>query len=109
MKPICDSDMIINIGPQSPALYGSMKLAIKLNGEIIKSVESVIGYNHRGIEKLAESIGEGLINVLDSLMDAFADLLNSKWFQNLISLSQYFSPLFSLLLFVIFRNFLFSD
>jgi len=56
MKPICDSDMIINIGPQSPALYGSMKLAIKLNGEIIKSVESVIGYNHRGIEKLAESL-----------------------------------------------------
>ena len=37
-----------------------------------------------GIEKLAESIGDGLINVLGDLMDALADLLNSKWFQNLI-------------------------
>lgn len=37
-----------------------------------------------GIEKLTESIGDGLIIVLDNLMDAFADLLNSKWFQGLI-------------------------
>ena len=38
----------------------------------------------KGLEHLAETIGEGLINVLGDLMDALADLLNSKWFQNLI-------------------------
>jgi len=48
-------EMIINIGPQHPSTHGVLRLIINLNGEIIKSTKPVIGYLHRGMEKLAES------------------------------------------------------
>lgn len=47
--------MKINIGPQHPATHGVLRLVLELEGEIIKSCEPVIGYLHRGIEKMAES------------------------------------------------------
>ncbi len=48
-------DMIINVGPQHPSTHGVLRLVMTLNGEIIKDTEPVIGYLHRGQEKLAES------------------------------------------------------
>ncbi len=45
----------INIGPQHPSTHGVLRLVIELDGEIIKSCEPVIGYLHRGMEKMAES------------------------------------------------------
>lgn len=47
--------MKINIGPQHPATHGVLRLVIELDGEIIKSCEPVVGYLHRGMEKMAES------------------------------------------------------
>lgn len=47
--------MKINIGPQHPATHGVLRLVLELEGEIIKSCEPVIGYLHRGMEKMAES------------------------------------------------------
>ncbi|MDP9184637.1 MAG: NADH-quinone oxidoreductase subunit D, partial [Actinomycetota bacterium] len=46
--------MILNIGPQHPATHGVLRIVIELDGEIIKRAEPVIGYMHRGAEKLAE-------------------------------------------------------
>lgn len=46
--------MKINIGPQHPATHGVLRLVLELDGEIIKSAEPVIGYLHRGMEKMAE-------------------------------------------------------
>lgn len=45
----------LNIGPQHPATHGVLRLVVELDGEIIKSCDPVIGYLHRGMEKLAES------------------------------------------------------
>lgn len=45
----------INIGPQHPSTHGVLRLVLELDGEIIKSCEPVIGYLHRGMEKMAES------------------------------------------------------
>ncbi len=45
----------INIGPQHPATHGVLRLVLELEGEIIKSCEPVIGYLHRGMEKMAEN------------------------------------------------------
>src|SRR5574344_617980 len=45
----------INIGPQHPSTHGVLRLVIELEGEIVKSVKPVIGYLHRGMEKMAES------------------------------------------------------
>ena len=47
--------MKINIGPQHPATHGVLRLVLELDGEIIKSCEPIIGYLHRGMEKMAEN------------------------------------------------------
>ncbi len=48
-------EMIINVGPQHPSTHGVLRLIMTLEGEVIKDTKPVIGYLHRGKEKLAES------------------------------------------------------
>lgn len=47
-------DMTLNIGPQHPSTHGVLRLVAKVDGERVASVDPVIGYMHRGYEKLAE-------------------------------------------------------
>lgn len=47
--------MVLNIGPQHPATHGVLRLKLVLDGERIVSAEPVIGYMHRGAEKLFEA------------------------------------------------------
>jgi NADH-quinone oxidoreductase subunit D len=47
-------EMTLNLGPQHPSTHGVLRLVAKVDGEVIQSVEPVIGYMHRGYEKLAE-------------------------------------------------------
>ncbi len=47
--------MKINIGPQHPSTHGVLRLVLDMDGEMIKKAEPVIGYLHRGMEKMAES------------------------------------------------------
>ncbi len=44
----------IPVGPQHPALHEPILLRVKVDGEQVVEVEPVVGYNHRGIEKLCE-------------------------------------------------------
>jgi len=44
----------LNIGPQHPSTHGVLRLRVKLDGEIVKDVEPIIGYLHRNAEKLCE-------------------------------------------------------
>ena len=46
--------MTLNIGPQHPSTHGVLRLVADLDGERITNVEPVIGYMHRGYEKLSE-------------------------------------------------------
>ncbi len=48
-------DMNLNIGPQHPATHGVLRIVIDLDGEKIVRATPVIGYMHRGFEKLAEA------------------------------------------------------
>jgi NADH-quinone oxidoreductase subunit D len=48
-------DMNLNIGPQHPATHGVLRVVIDLDGEKIVRAQPVIGYMHRGFEKLAEA------------------------------------------------------
>ncbi|MEU5385750.1 MULTISPECIES: NADH-quinone oxidoreductase subunit D [Kitasatospora] len=49
------TDMVLNIGPQHPSTHGVLRLKLVLDGERITSAEPVIGYMHRGAEKLFEA------------------------------------------------------
>jgi NADH-quinone oxidoreductase subunit D len=46
--------MTLNMGPQHPATHGVLQIVLELDGEIIVDARPVIGYLHRGVEKLAE-------------------------------------------------------
>jgi NADH-quinone oxidoreductase subunit D len=46
--------MVLNIGPQHPATHGVLRLKLTLDGERILECEPIIGYMHRGAEKLFE-------------------------------------------------------
>lgn len=46
--------MTLNIGPQHPATHGTLRLVAKLDGEKVVAAEPVMGYMHRGYEKLTE-------------------------------------------------------
>jgi NADH-quinone oxidoreductase subunit D len=48
------ADMVLNIGPQHPSTHGVLRLRIVLDGERVVSCDPVIGYMHRGAEKLFE-------------------------------------------------------
>ena len=51
---LATEDMVLNIGPQHPATHGVLRLRLMVDGERIVSCEPVIGYMHRGVEKLFE-------------------------------------------------------
>ncbi len=46
--------MILNMGPQHPATHGTLRLLARLDGEQVISAEPIMGYMHRGYEKLTE-------------------------------------------------------
>ena len=46
--------MTLNIGPQHPATHGTLRIIVRLDGERVVAAEPVMGYMHRGYEKLAE-------------------------------------------------------
>ena len=51
---LASADMVLNIGPQHPATHGVLRLQLVVDGERIVSAEPVVGYMHRGAEKLFE-------------------------------------------------------
>ena len=56
-KPLFDvEEMEINFGPQHPATHGVLRVKMKLDGEKIMEAKPIIGYLHRGTEKLFETM-----------------------------------------------------
>jgi NADH-quinone oxidoreductase subunit D len=51
---LATEDMVLNIGPQHPATHGVLRLRVTLDGERIVACEPIVGYMHRGVEKLFE-------------------------------------------------------
>ncbi|MPZ28912.1 MAG: NADH-quinone oxidoreductase subunit D, partial [Micromonosporaceae bacterium] len=48
------ADMVLNIGPQHPSTHGVLRLKLVVDGERVVSCEPIVGYMHRGAEKLFE-------------------------------------------------------
>ncbi len=47
-------EIILNMGPQHPSTHGVLRVKLKLDGEKVVDSECIIGYLHRGVEKIAE-------------------------------------------------------
>lgn len=52
---ISSQEMLLNLGPQHPSTHGVLRLVIMLEGETVTNCTPVIGYLHRGIEKILEN------------------------------------------------------
>jgi NADH-quinone oxidoreductase subunit D len=49
-----EGEMLVNMGPQHPSTHGVMRLVVKVRGEVVTDIDPILGYLHRGIEKLCE-------------------------------------------------------
>lgn len=49
-------EFVLNIGPSHPATHGTIRIVVKLEGELVKDAEVEVGYLHRGFEKMCENV-----------------------------------------------------
>ena len=68
--------MTLNLGPQHPATHGTLRIVAKLDGEQVVSCEPVMGYMHRGYEKLVEVRTYPQINTLVNRIDWLGSFAN---------------------------------
>jgi NADH-quinone oxidoreductase subunit D len=71
-------EYVINMGPQHPSTHGVLRLVVSLKGEIVKNVQPHLGYIHRGIEKMCESITYPQIIHLTDRMDYLSAHINNE-------------------------------
>lgn len=69
--------MILNVGPQHPSTHGVFRLVVKIDGEVITEAKPVIGYLHRGTEKLAEDLQYTQIIPYTDRMDYLSSMTNN--------------------------------
>ena len=75
-------DMILNLGPQHPATHGTLRLVVRLDGESVLSADPVIGYMHRGYEKLTEFRTYPQVTTLINRIDWLSSFANEVPFMD---------------------------
>jgi NADH-quinone oxidoreductase subunit D len=50
-----DGEMLLNLGPQHPSTHGVLRVVLKVDGEKVVDLDPVLGYLHRGVEKICEN------------------------------------------------------
>src|SRR5665648_820251 len=73
---LATADMVLNVGPQHPATHGVLRLRLVIDGERIVSAEPIVGYMHRGAEKLFEVRNYRQIMVLANRHDWLSGFAN---------------------------------
>ncbi len=77
-QPLFDtSELVLNMGPQHPSTHGVLRVILRLDGERVIDADLVIGYIHRGIEKLSENRDWTQIITLTDRMDYVAAATNN--------------------------------
>lgn len=71
-------EYVLNIGPQHPSTHGVLRLVASLRGEIVTNIVPHIGYIHRGIEKMCESLTYPQIIHLTDRMDYMSAHINNE-------------------------------
>ena len=73
-------EMMVNMGPQHPSTHGVFRMVLQVDGERVTGMESVIGYLHRGTEKLAEGEMYRQVITLFDRLDYLANFNNEHTF-----------------------------
>lgn len=68
--------MLINMGPHHPSMHGCFRIIVTLDGEDIVDCEPVIGYLHRGMEKIAENRTTTMYIPYTSRWDYYGGMFN---------------------------------
>ncbi len=68
--------MTLNIGPQHPATHGTLRIVARLDGEQVVAAEPVMGYMHRGYEKLTEVRSYPQVTTLVNRIDWLGSFAN---------------------------------
>ena len=68
--------MTLNIGPQHPATHGTLRIVTRLDGEQVVAAEPIMGYMHRGYEKLLEVRTYPQVNTLVDRIDWLSSFAN---------------------------------
>lgn len=72
--------MVLNMGPSHPATHGVLRLKLELDGDIVTKCDPVIGYLHRGDEKIAENMTYNQFIPYTDRLDYLAPLANNVTF-----------------------------
>src|SRR5271169_1859321 len=70
------TELVLNMGPQHPSTHGVLRVILKLDGEKVLGTECIIGYLHRGVEKIAENRTYTMFNPYVDRMDYVAAVSN---------------------------------
>ena len=70
-------ELVLNMGPQHPSTHGVLRIVLKLDGERVVDADCVIGYIHRGVEKLCENRDWTQIILLTDRIDYVAAATNN--------------------------------
>jgi NADH:ubiquinone oxidoreductase subunit D len=68
----------LNMGPQHPSTHGVFRLKLQLDGEAVRDLEPVMGYLHRGIEKLSEERTYIQVVPLTDRLDYICSMTNNQ-------------------------------
>jgi NADH-quinone oxidoreductase subunit D len=69
--------MSLSMGPSHPSTHGVLRLQMELDGEVLTKAEPVIGYLHRGDEKIAENMTYNQFVPYTDRLDYLAPLANN--------------------------------
>jgi NADH-quinone oxidoreductase subunit D len=75
--PLRTEEMLLNIGPHHPSTHGVFRVVVKVDGERITGAKSVLGYLHRGTEKICEDLNYTQIIPYSDRLDYLAGMLNN--------------------------------
>lgn len=70
----------LNMGPQHPSTHGVLRIVLHLEGETIVDCDPIVGYLHRGVEKLGENLNYNQAIILSDRLDYIASVANNTAF-----------------------------
>jgi len=79
-QPFESEKLELSMGPSHPASHGVLRLVLQLDGEVVRKCDPVVGYLHRGDEKIAENMTYNQFVPYTDRLDYLAPLSNNVAF-----------------------------